>query len=156
MKEEGLLNISHMKSGTWYKVLLENKVTMQSEANGTRTLKPCKVEIRNPEVDWNSTWALANMKGLNPTEKTFLWRMIHNILPTPARLFHMKIKNTPHPNCLLCDLSVPGDLTHSLLTCPFNMEVYTWLMRILQTSIPPLQPQPVMAERAFSNRYDNR
>ena len=42
---------------------------MQSKPNGTRTMKPCKVEIRNPEVDWKSTWALAKSKGLNPTEK---------------------------------------------------------------------------------------
>ena len=143
VKEEGLLNLSHMKSGTWYKVLLENKITMQSEPNGTRSMKPCKVEVRNPEVDWKSTWALANSKGLNPTEKTFLWRMIHNLLPTQARLFHLKMKNTLHANCLLCDLSEQGDLPHSLLTCPFNTEVYNWLMRILHNHIPHLLPQQV-------------
>ena len=35
VKDEGLLN---MRSGMWYKVLVENKVTMQTEANGTRAL----------------------------------------------------------------------------------------------------------------------
>ena len=35
VKDEGLPN---MKSGTWYKVLVENKVTMQTEAKGTRAL----------------------------------------------------------------------------------------------------------------------
>ena len=49
--EEGLLNISNMKSGTWYKVLVENKVTMQTEVNGTRALKPCRIEVKNPKVD---------------------------------------------------------------------------------------------------------
>ena len=112
---------------------------MQVEANGTRNLKPCKGEMRHPEVDWPATWTLSNMKGLNPTEKTFLGRMLHNLLPTQARLFHLKIKNILHPNCLLCDRPEPADLSHSLLTCPFNMEVYTWLIGILQTHIPQLQ-----------------
>ena len=70
--------------------------------------------------------------------------MIHNLLPTQARLFHLKMKNTLHANCLLCDLSEQGDLPHSLLTCPFNTEVYKWPMRILQNHIPHLQPQQVV------------
>ena len=144
VKEEGLLNLSHMKSGTWYKVLIENKVTMQTEANGRRALKLCRVERTNPAVDWPNTWHLANLKGLNPTEKTFLWRMLHNILPTQARLFHLRIRNTPTPNCLLCDRAEPADLTHSLLTCPVNAEVYRWLMRVLHHHIPHLQPEQVV------------
>ena len=78
VKEEGLLNLSNMKSGIWYKVLVENKVTMQPEPDGRRALKPCRIEMKNPTVDWSQSWLLANLKGLNPTEKTFLWRMMHN------------------------------------------------------------------------------
>ena len=95
-------------------------------------------------MDWPNTWNLANLKGLNPTEKTFLWRMLHNILPTQARLFHLRIRNTPTPNCLLCDTAEPADLTHSLLTCPVNAEVYRWLMRVLHHHIPHLQPEQVV------------
>ena len=144
VKEEGLLNLSTMKSGIWYRVLVENKVTMQSEPDGRRAMKPCRIEIKNPTVDWSQSWLLANMKGLNPTEKTFLWRMMHNLLPTQARLFHMKMKNTPHPNCLLCNRPEPADLVHSLLTCPSNKEVYSWLMKILHTHTPLLQPEQVV------------
>ena len=144
VKDEGLLNLSNMKSGTWYKVLIENKVTMQTEANGTRILKACRTEVRNPEVDWSLTWNLANSKGLNPEEKSFLWKMLHNILPTQERLFHLKMKNTPHPNCLLCDKSEPDNLVHSLVTCPFNSDVSAWLLSVVHDHLPLVQPHQVV------------
>ena len=70
--------------------------------------------------------------------------MLHNLLPTQARLFHLKIKNTPHPNCLLCDKSEPANLTHCLVTCPFNFDVSTWLMSVLHVHLPHLQPHQVV------------
>ena len=69
VNDEGLLNLANMRSGMWYKVLVENKVTMHTLQDGTRALKPCRAEINNPGVDWDSTWALANHEGLNPMEK---------------------------------------------------------------------------------------
>ena len=86
VKEEGLLNLSNMKSGEWYRVLLENKILMKLEDDGKRSLKPCRAEVNNPHVDWDYSWKLANLKGLSSTEQTFLWKMLHNLLPTPARL----------------------------------------------------------------------
>ena len=101
VKEEGLLNITKMKSGEWYRVLLENKIIMESEADGPRKLKPCRAELSNLTIDWDYTWTLASMKGLDSKETTFLWRMLHNLLPTQARLFHLKMKNAPNANCQL-------------------------------------------------------
>ena len=68
---------------------------------------------------------------------------MHNLLPTQARLFHLKMRNTPHPNCLLCNRAEPADLAHSLLTCPFNTEVPSWLMSVLHNHIPHLEPKQV-------------
>ena len=145
VKEEGLLNLANMKSGTWYKVLMENKILMQTDVDGTRNLKPCRAELNNPLVDWDSVWALANIKGLDSTEQTFLWKMLHNLLPTQARLFHLKMKNALNPNCILCDVTDgPADLTHTLLTCPLNKEVTVWLMRVLHVHLPDLEPRQVV------------
>ena len=144
VKEEGALNLAHMKSGDWYRVLIENKVTMETDAEGRRILKPSKVESRNPDVDWPNTWSLTNMKGLNPTEKSFLWKMINNLLPTQSRLFRLKIKNTPCHLCSRYDRGESDELPHALLTCSLNTETSTWLMRILQTHIPALQPKQVV------------
>ena len=51
VKLEGLLNVKTMTSGMWYRVLLENHVTHEV-VNSSMRLKPCKAEIKNPEVDW--------------------------------------------------------------------------------------------------------
>ena len=144
VKEEGVLNLSHMKSGDWYRVLIENKVTMETDMEGKRILKPSKVESRNPDVDWPNTWSLTNMKGLNPTEKSFLWKMVNNLLPTQSRPFRLKIKNTLSDLCSRCNRGESDDLTHALITCSINTETSTWLMSILQTHIAALQPKQVV------------
>ena len=65
VKEEGLLRMSTMSSGAWYKVLLENNITMNLDESNTRVSKPCRAELSNPTIDWEYSWALANLKGLS-------------------------------------------------------------------------------------------
>ena len=72
VKEEGLLNISKLSSGGWYKALLENNITMATSDKGIRTLKPCKAELVHPEIDWEATWKLAVLPGLSSEDQTFL------------------------------------------------------------------------------------
>ena len=76
-KEQGLLNVAKLSSGNWYKVLLENNVTMNSPDE--RTLKPCRSESNNPGIDWKLTRSLACLEGLSSDDKTFVWKMFHNI-----------------------------------------------------------------------------
>lgn len=144
VKEEGLLNLSSMKSGTWYKVILENKVLMQIDENGRSKLRPCRTEVNNPEADWESIWKLANIQGLDSAGQTFLWRMVHNLLPTQARLFRLKMRNAPTHNCHLCEAIEPADNIHSLLTCSFSSEVSNWLMTLLHVHLPDVQPKQVV------------
>ena len=141
VQNEGLLNVEKMKSGQWYKVLVENKITMEVADDGRRRLKPCRTELNNPDVNWGYVWELASQPGLDSTETSFLWRMLHNLLPTPARLFHMQIRNTTSPNCQLCDQSLRGDLFHCLLTGSFNSEVSSWLLNKIRGYVPELQDE---------------
>ena len=46
VKVEGLLDVAKMKSGDWYRVLLENKVIMEVKADGKRLFKPCRAELK--------------------------------------------------------------------------------------------------------------
>ena len=112
--------------------------------DGRRRLKPCRTELNNPDVNWGYVWELASQPGLDSTETSFLWRMLHNLLPTPARLFHMQIRNTTSPNCQLCDQSLRGDLFHCLLTCSFNSEVSSWLLNKIRGYVPELQTRRVV------------
>ena len=54
------------------------------------------------------------------------------------------MKNTPNQNCLLCTKNEIGNLTHTLLTCEFNMEVSTWLLDTIRVYVPHVQPKQVV------------
>ena len=144
VKEEGLLNIGKMTTGQWYRALLENNITMQVDADGRSSLRPCKVEIANPRVDWAQTWQLASLRDLSSEDQTFLWRMLHDILPTQSRLHRLGMRNAPTPNCLRCDSLVPESLSHALVTCQKNSEVTAWLLPIVHQHLPGLQPQQLV------------
>jgi hypothetical protein len=138
VKSEGLLNVWKMSSGDWYRLLLENNVTMNT-GNGN-VLKPCKTEVRNPNVDWEQSWVLANLGGLCSVQKTFLWKMLHNILPTQERLFRLGMRNAPSSACTNCNPPYPDSLSHALISCPNNQEVAHWLLQILQPHVQTISP----------------
>ena len=117
---------------------------METTEDGSRRLIPCRAELRNPEIDWETTWKSANMRGLNSSEQEFLWKMLHNLLPTRARLFRLQMQNIPNDKCDLCNASETADLTHTLITCSYNSEVANWLMRALLLHVPTLQPKQVV------------
>ena len=144
VRDEGLLKISKLSIGDWYKVLLENNITMITKENGTRAMKPCRVELNNPSVDWEVSWRLAVLPGLSSEDQTFLWRMLHNLLPTQERLHKMKIQSAPSPICILCDKPEPDQLHHALVTCQENKEVADWLFQHLNQHVPSLNPQQLV------------
>ena len=123
VKHEGLLNVATLSLGLWYKVLLENFVTIEMDENGFRFEKRCKIEQAHPQVDWERTWALACIRGLESCQYTFLWRLIHNILPTQDRL-HRILPNITSPSCALCNTQDICNLSHALFQCSFNNNVW--------------------------------
>ena len=125
-----------------YRVLLENKVTHRVE-NNTRDYKPCRTEVYHPEVNWERTWTLAVTPGLSSEHLTFLWRMLHNLLPCQARLFRLKMPNVTSDICTLCNSNLTGDLNHCLLHCNFNDGAGQFLLVTLSNLVPNLQPNQV-------------
>ena len=143
VKQEGLLNLQTMTSGMWYRVLLENHVTHEL-VNSRLRLKPCRAETKNPEVEWEKVWNLAITPGLPSELLSFLWKMIHNLLPCQTRLLRLNMPNITSNICTLCDENQVGDLKHSLMLCPFNGGAGQFLLRILQDHQPSLLPQQVV------------
>ena len=85
----------------WYKYLLEVKVT-HTESEDTSVLVPCRVERLAPAIDWGRSWRAVCVPGLSPVMHSFLWRRLHDILPTQERLHRMNMSNTPSPLCVSC------------------------------------------------------
>ena len=142
VKQEGLLKISTMSLGQWYKVLLEDNVTTEVDEHGFRFDKLCKIERENPDIDWKRTWSLACIKGLESCNYTFLWKMIHNILPTQERL-HKILPSIPSPVCTLCESNTICNLVHALFTCSYNHDVGHWLLQMIRSKAPEISPQQV-------------
>ena len=94
--------------------------------DGRRINKYCKIEKEYPENDWERSWALPSILGLESNDYTFLWRMVHNILPTQDRLCRI-LKNVSSPVCTLCKSNQICNLTHALFICNYNVQVGNWL-----------------------------
>ena len=67
--------------------------------------------------------------------------MVHDLLPTQVRLFRLKMPNIVSETCSHCNLDATGDLTHSLLLCPYNDNAGQFLLGKLHQYAPNLSPQ---------------
>ena len=74
------------------------------------------------------------------TDCSFLWRMVHNLLPTQERLNRL-LSTVTSPECTLCDSGDFCDIPHALITCNFNNDVGNWLIRCLKVQLPNVQPK---------------
>ena len=142
VKTESSMNIFTMSSRTWYRVLMEDRVTHSGQGS-QRSYTPCRAEVNNPAVDWERSWNLAATPGLSSDHSTFLWRMLHNLLPTQERLYRMGMPNITSDICSHCDLDVIGNLDHSLLNCPFNDGAGQYLVAKLSVIIHRLKAEQI-------------
>ena len=114
---EGLL-IETMTVKAWYKHLLEVNITHSGEP-GSRELVPCRVERLNPSMDWKKSWMAASLPGLTSNKSSFLWKMLHDILPTRERMHRMSLPGVPSAICTLCFDNKEDNSEHALLTCSY-------------------------------------
>ena len=138
-----MLNVNTMTSGMWYKALLENHATHENTTSGQKLI-PCRTEVKHPGVEWERVWKMSVTPGLPSKHLSFLWKMLHDLLPTQERLFRMKMPNATSNHCNLCDQNVPGILVHSLLLCPYNNEAGQFLLDVLDQVFPNLLPHKVV------------
>ena len=134
------LDVRTMSSKQWYHLLLENHVTMTDDI--PRSFILCRAETLNPDNDWENTWRLARLKGLNSDQTSFLWRLLHRLLPTLDRV--SRINQNSSPICKHCDTQVVEDLQHALFNCPFNNMTSQALMNMLSHPLPNLNPSMVL------------
>ena len=72
--------------------------------------------------------------------RTFIWRLLHNLLPSEQRLFHLK--KTQNPNCILCQENVIDDVwSHSFSSCAFSQPAMNWMLKVLCILDPTMTSQ---------------
>ena len=134
VKDETPLNITTMSCSQWYRVLLEDNVTMSTLTDSTRVYNPCKAELANPTADWQLTWHLVRLKGLGPKHSSFLWKLVHLLLPIRERLH--RLSPTTTPACTLCNQNRTEDLLHTFDECSFNQGAGLNLVKVINQHLP--------------------
>ena len=125
-----------MTTKQWYRVLVEKHVTMISPLprEATRTWRPSKFELNNPDVNWDRSWSYTRLRGLNSDQTSFLFKLLHNILPTNERLYRLNLKDSQA--CSLCTSGNSDNLEHAFLECSHNNEINAWLLRLCRNTVP--------------------
>ena len=145
IKTEGLLRLSSMTIGMWYKALLERHITNEIDDEGFRFEIRSRIERNNLTINWEQTWSLHKVPGLDSADCSFLFCLLHNLLPTQERLHRTLGNNTaPSPSCNLCNQNTLCDQLHALVLCPFNSETSLWIFNCLRILFPNLQPSQLL------------
>ena len=117
------LPVASMKTKDWYQFILSSIL----HEPDTDTLIPCRVELRFPQNDWMKTWALARLRGLSSVSCSFLWQLIHQLLPVRERLERI-LPTVDSATCQVCDTGERDSLLHALVLCPNSSAISNWLM----------------------------
>ena len=139
------LSVSQMTEKQWYRYLVEDKVTMMETEQG-RQMIPCRVEVKNPDHDWETSWSRARLPGLGPRLSSFLFKILHDILPTKERV--SRTNPTEQGTCRLCTTDEIEDLEHALVTCSGNQGIGIAILESL-----PL-PHMVQGHHALTLQLD--
>ena len=62
------------------------ELTMREDQPGNRKLKPLRTELASPQTQWDRVWPLSRQYMLGPHICSFLFKFLHQILPTADRV----------------------------------------------------------------------
>jgi hypothetical protein len=104
-------------------------------------LIPIRVENLDPTNDWLETWRLARISGLASDLNSFLFKMIHCLLPTQDRVQRLGVAVGGQPGlCKLCHQDVE-DTLHALFSCQQSQVAGHALLGYAQKASPNLSPK---------------
>lgn len=132
-------NIEKMTSKDWYLFILNLNLLEEEkrEVDGTtsRIKVRCKSEVHHQTLEWGQIWDKARMRGLSNDSRTFLWRLLNNLLPTEERLHIMH--KAPSSICKVCDKNEVDNIwNHTFVSCPFTQPAMEWMIGWLKCFDP--------------------
>ena len=91
-KKNTELNIATISARQWYLLLLEDKLLNEAATDSSPAkLIPVRCEALNPDADWPLTWALMRSRGLPSSVTSFMYKLVHLLLPTQERILRLGV-----------------------------------------------------------------
>ena len=112
------------------------------DGDGRRELVPCRIELNLPGVLWPESYRICRLKGLSFDQKSFLFKMLHELLPSRERVSHLI--PTSNPICTLCQDNLQETYLHCFFNCIANKEASCSLLQCAQTYAPQVTPATVL------------
>ena len=137
------INLRLCNVKTIYNFLMDDLLRTDGvEGDGPPPLAPLRVELSDPGVDWPRSWQLARLPALGPQLSSFLFKLLHQLLPTAERV--AKILPASSPLCTQCGDKVVETLFHALYACTANLGLPQKLLACLKDYDPALTPQKIL------------
>ena len=130
VKDNTPLNVTTMTTAEWYRVLVEKEITMIEPMDQPGEYIKSKSELASPDNDWEISWRRSRIKGIGSEASSFLWKLLHRLLPTEMRL--ARILPNSSPNCKFCQVQISADLEHCFFECILTREVGQQLLTMFQ------------------------
>ena len=135
------LNVAWITVKQWYQILLERGITHTSDdPNSPPTLINSHQEELNSDIDFSHSYRLARLFGLSPDQKSFMFKMLQNLLPTRER--QHRCGRSPSPACDFC--GDPEDKILHLFYCPQSIQVTTLLLECLSDHVENITPRHIV------------
>ena len=110
-RDSGLI-IENMTTRQWYYFIINLDLLKENE-NGTEIYRKCRIERLSPHIDWNMTWKRVRIACLLSNTMTFLWKLMHQLLPTEERI-SSSVGNMPSSCRSGCADNIEANLEHCL------------------------------------------
>ena len=87
-------------------------------------------------------WRRAKLKGLGYEASSFLWKLLHQLLPTEERLARI-LPNTS-PVCKICSTPTHADLIHCFFQCSSTRVMGAKLLSLFAVHDPLVTPSKLL------------
>ena len=137
------LKLTKIKVKEIYRFLVE-EITMDQDRAGSQTLHPLRVELAAPSTQWDRTWNMARQSKMGPNLTSFLFKLLHQIIPTADRVARILPNQSPH--CNRCGDNGPSieTLQHAMFDCPVSQPAGTALLLGLRKAVPTITPSGIL------------
>ena len=126
------LNVTWITLKQWYQLLLERGITHNSDdQDSPPVLIKSRLEESRPDADFSSSYRLSRLFGLSPDQKSFLFKLVQNLLPTRERLH--RTRKSQSTSCTFCN--EPEDILEHLFSCPQSTDVTNPLFSCLSSQV---------------------